>query len=258
MSNGRLEGKVALVTGAASGIGRASATLFADEGASVVVADRNLAGAETIAEELGASGRAAIAVELDVTDGASCEASVQATLDEFGRIDILVNSAGVGSRRDGDGLTYEQRWNRVIDVNLKGSVLMAQAAVERMRLQGSGAVVNIASIRGLIGYPEFITDGFNPYPHSKGGVVNFTRDLANGTAKSGIRANAVCPAFTNTEMTRGTRNNPEVYEKIVSLHPIGRFAEPGEIANAVLFLASDEASFITGACLVVDGGFTAQ
>lgn len=258
MSNGRLEGKVALVTGAASGIGRASAMLFADEGASIVVADRNLPGAQAVVASLRASGHDANAVELDVTDNASCEASVKTTIDTFGSIDILVNSAGVGSRTGAEDLSYEERWHRVIDINLKGSVLMAKAAIEPMRRQGSGAVVNIASIRGLIGYPEFITDGFNPYPHSKGGVVNFTRDMANGTAKSGIRVNAVCPAFTNTEMTSGTRNNPEVYDRIVALHPIGRFAEPEEIANAVLFLASDEASFITGACLVVDGGFTAQ
>lgn len=194
---------------------------------------------------------------VDVTDNDSCATAVDTTVDEFGRVDVLVNSAGVGSRRALD-MTYEERWQFVIDVNLKGTVLMARHAVEQMKEQGSGAVVNIASIRGLIGYPDFITDGFNPYPHSKGGVVNATRDMALGLAKQNIRVNAVCPGFTHTEMTRGTWENPELYDRIVALHPIGRFAQPIEIARAVLFLASDEASFVTGACLVIDGGFTAQ
>lgn len=254
---GRLEGKVALITGGGSGIGEASAKLFADEGATVAIADLNVQGAERVASEIRESGGFAMATAVDVTDNDSCAVAVHATVNEFGRVDLLVNSAGVGSRRALD-MTYEERWQFVIDVNLKGTVLMARHAVEQMKEQGSGAVVNIASIRGLIGYPDFITDGFNPYPHSKGGVVNATRDMALGLAKQNIRVNAVCPGFTHTEMTRGTWENPEMYDRIVALHPIGRFAQPIEIARAVLFLASDEASFVTGACLVIDGGFTAQ
>lgn len=258
MSYGRLASKVALITGGASGIGRACAELFTAEGARVVVADRNVEGAEAVASTINAGGGQAIATELEVTDTDSCSAAVNLTLDEFGSVGVLVNSAGVGSRTGAEDLSYEERWERVVDINLKGSVLMARAVIEHMKQQGSGSVVNIASIRGLIGYPEFITDGFNPYPHSKGGVINFTRDMANGVAKSGVRVNAVCPGFTRTDMTRGTRENPDVYQRIVALHPLGRFAEPAEIANAALFLASDEASFITGAHLVIDGGFTAQ
>ena len=254
---GRLEGKVALVTGGGSGIGEASARLFAEEGATVAIADLNLDAAESVAQEIKDAGSSAIAIELDVRDDSSCASAVDVTVDRFGRLDILVNSAGVGSRSMPE-LSYEERWDFVIDVNLKGTVMMARHAVEQMKEQGKGAVVNIASIRGLIGYPAFITDGFNPYPHSKGGVVNATRDMAIGLAKSNIRVNAVCPAFTVTEMTRGTRENSEIYDKIVDLHPIGRFAQPIEIARAILFLASDEASFVTGACLVIDGGFTAQ
>ncbi len=254
---GRLEGKVALITGGGSGIGEASAKLFADEGATVAIADLNAQGAQRVAGEIRATGGSAIATMVDVTDNDSCATAIDAVVDEFGRVDVLVNSAGVGSRRALD-MTYEERWQFVIDVNLKGTVLMARHAVEQMKEQGSGAVVNIASIRGLIGYPDFITDGFNPYPHSKGGVVNATRDMALGLAKQNIRVNAVCPGFTHTEMTRGTWENPELYDRIVALHPIGRFAQPIEIARAVLFLASDEASFVTGACLVIDGGFTAQ
>ena len=258
MSNGRLEEKVALVTGAASGIGKACAELFSQEGANIVIADRNYEGAQEVADSIVARGSRALAVPLDVVDGASCTSTVAATISEFVTVDILVNSAGVGARTGVEGMSYEDRWDRVVDINLKGSVLMARAAIGRMKQQGSGAVVNIASIRGLIGYPEFITDGFNPYPHSKGGVVNFTRDMANGVAKSGVRVNAVCPGFTHTDMTRAVWENPEAYQRIVDLHPIGRFAQPEEIAQAALFLASDEASFVTGACLVVDGGFTAQ
>ena len=255
--SGRLQGKVALITGGGSGIGEASAKLFADEGATVAIAELNAEGAARVAGEIREAGGSAMVTSVDVTDNDSCAAAVDAVVDEFGRVDVLVNSAGVGARRASD-MTYEERWQFVIDVNLKGTVLMARHAVDQMKEQGSGAVVNIASIRGLIGYPDFITDGFNPYPHSKGGVVNATRDMALGLAKQNIRVNAVCPGFTHTEMTRGTWENPEMYDRIVALHPIGRFAEPIEIARAVLFLASDEASFVTGACLVIDGGFTAQ
>ena len=255
--SGRLRGKVALITGGGSGIGEASAKLFADEGATVAIAELNAEGAERVAGEIREAGGSAMVTAVDVTDNDSCAAAVDAVVDEFGRVDVLVNSAGVGARRASD-MTYEERWQFVIDVNLKGTVLMARHAVDQMKEQGSGAVVNIASIRGLIGYPDFITDGFNPYPHSKGGVVNATRDMALGLAKQNIRVNAVCPGFTHTEMTRGTWENPEMYDRIVALHPIGRFAQPIEIARAVLFLASDEASFVTGACLVIDGGFTAQ
>lgn len=258
MSVGRLESKVALITGGASGIGRACARMFAAEGVLVMVSDRNAEGAESVAAEIRADGVRSSAVELDVTDADACRAAVDATLAMFGQIDVLVNSAGVGGRAKTQDASYEELWDTVIGVNLKGTVLMARAVVGHMKARGRGSIVNVASIRGLIGYPEFITDGFNPYPHSKGGVVNFTRDLANGVAKYGVRVNALCPGFTNTEMTRGTRDNPELHQKIVDLHPIGRFATPEEIANGALFLASDESSFVTGANLVMDGGFTAQ
>ena len=254
---GRLESKTSLVTGGGSGIGEASAKFFAVEGSNVAVADVNYEGAERVANEINRDGGNATAIELDVTDQDSCSAAVDRTADRFGSVDVLVNSAGVGYRRMPE-ISYEDRWDKVVGVNLKGTVMMARHAAEQMKEQGGGSIVNIASIRGLIGYPAFITDGFNPYPHSKGGVVNATRDMALGLAQSNIRVNAVCPAFTVTEMTRGTRENSEIYDKIVALHPIGRFAEPIEIARAILFLASDEASFVTGACLVIDGGFTAQ
>ena len=168
---GRLKGKVALITGGGNGIGEASARLFVNEDAQVAIADLNTDGAARVANEINDAGGTATAIQLDVTDNDSCAAAVDAAIDRFGRVDVLVNSAGVGSRSAPD-MTYEERWQFVIDVNLKGTVLMTRHAVGQMKEQGSGAVVNIASIRGLIGYPAFITDGFNPYPHSKGGVVN--------------------------------------------------------------------------------------
>ena len=253
----RLEGKTALITGGGNGIGKASANLFVREGATVVIADLDLTAANLVADELNSVGGTAMAVHLNVTDDDSCAAAVDAVVGSFGKLDVLVNSAGVGSFTAIDR-DYEDRWQAVIDVNLKGTVLMARRAAEQMKEQGSGAIVNLASIRGLVGYPSFITDGFNPYPHSKGGVVNATRDMALGLAQSNIRVNAVCPGFTDTDMTRRTRENPDRFDRIVELHPMGRFAQPIEIARAVLFLASDEASFVTGACLIVDGGFTAQ
>ncbi len=253
----RLEDKIALITGGGNGIGRSTTNLFVREGAKVAIADLDLDAANRVADELNSIGCTAIAVQLNVTDDESCNAAVDAVASTFGRLDILVNSAGVGSFTAIDR-DYEERWQSVIDVNLKGTVLMARHAADQMKEQGSGSIVNLASIRGLVGYPSFITDGFNPYPHSKGGVVNATRDMAIGLAQSNIRVNAVCPGFTHTDMTRRTRENPDIYDRIVALHPMGRFAQPIEIARAVLFLASDEASFVTGACLIVDGGFTAQ
>ncbi len=256
--NGRLQGKVALITGGALGIGAACGELFAAQGASIAIADINLDAAKALASKIEAAGSQAIAMPLDVTRDIQCGNAADETRRKFGSIDILVNSAGVSARNIGNDMTFEQRWDRVIDVNLKGSVLMARHAVRHMQQQKNGSIVNIASIRGLIGYPDFMTDGFHPYPHSKGGVVNMTRDMAVGLARSGIRVNAVCPGFTHTDMTNAVSNDPELYKRIVGLHPIGRFAQPIEIARAALFLASDEASFVTGACLVIDGGFTAQ
>lgn len=259
MTRGRLHNKTALITGGAAGIGAACANMFVQHGAKVAVADMNIGKAEELASQLQEiSEDQSIAIQLDVTDDQQCIQAVEHTVDTFGKIDILVNSAGITPRYASPELSFEQVWDQVIDVNLKGSMLISRHAANHMKQQNCGAIINIASIRGLVGYPDFITDGFHPYPHSKGGVVNMTRDMAVGLAKSGIRVNAVCPGFTHTDMTRGTKENPHIYQSIVDLIPIGRFAQPEEIAESVLFLASDEASFITGACLVIDGGFTAQ
>lgn len=255
---GRLNGKIALITGAGSGIGSATSTLFAREGAKIAAADIRREDAERVARGIVDAGGDAIVLPGDVSKRADAEAFIAGTVKEFGRVDILVNSAGVTARSAPDEWDFEQKWDWVIDVNLKGSYLTSRFAVEQMKRSGSGAIVNLASIMGLVGYHQDIGDGFQPYPQSKGAIVQMTRDMAVAVAKEGIRVNALCPGFTHTNLTKNMTADSEIRAKLESLHPMGRLAEPEEIANAALFLASDEASFVTGTCLVVDGGYTAQ
>ncbi len=255
---GRLEGKVALITGGGSGIGDATAHLFASEGAKVVVADLKIEDAQKVADAVASEGGAAIALTGDVAIRADCEAMVADTIGEFGQIDVLINSAGVTPRYAPPEWDWEQKWDWTIGINLKGSMMMSYFAVEEMKKQGSGSIVNMASVIGLVGYPDGMSDGFHPYPHSKGGVVQMTRDMGVALAKEGIRVNALCPGFTYTPLTKTLTDDADLHQSIVSLHPIGRLGEAVEIARAALFLASDDASFITGANLAVDGGYTAQ
>ena len=258
MSN-RLQDKVAVITGAASGIGAACARRFASEGASLVASDISEAGCARVAEELGRAGAKSVVATGDVTSRADTEAIVESARATFGRLDVLVNSAGISARTVADEPDLEERWRRVIDVNLKGTMLMCMAAVEVMRATRSGSIVNLASIMGHVGYPLGVglSDGFSPYAQSKGGVVQLTRDLGTALGREGIRVNAVCPGFVRTPLTESLTSNNETYSKLLDLHPLGRIAEPEEIASAILFLASDDASFVTGANLLVDGGYTA-
>lgn len=256
----RLDGKVALITGAGSGIGEACATLFAGEGAKIAAADIDHGSAARTARMVDEAGGDAIALAGDVTAKAECERMVSETVDRFGSVDVLVNSAGITPRYVPADTPFDEKWDRVIEVNLKGSMLMSYYAVQRMREQGSGAIVNLASIIGLVGYPHGhgLSDGFNPYPHSKGGIVQMTRDMGVACARQGIRVNALCPGFAYTALTKSLTEDPDALARLESLHPMGRLGQAIEIARAALFLASDEASFITGACLPVDGGYTAQ
>lgn len=255
---GRLEGKVVLITGAGSGIGDATARLFASEGARVAVSDLNPESAKTVTAAVKDGGGDAISLAGDVSIRSECQALVTNTVEKLGRLDVLVNSAGVTPRHAPVEWDFERKWDWVIGINLKGTMMMSWFAVEQMKTQGSGSIVNMASIIGLVGYHDGMSDGFHPYPHSKGGVVQLTRDMGVGLAKEGIRVNALCPGFSYTALTKTLTDDEDQHHRLKTLHPMGRLGEAKEIAYAALFLASDEASFITGVNLPVDGGYTAQ
>lgn len=255
----RLENKVALVTGGGSGIGRATALLFAREGARVAVSDLDEAAALATVREVEAAGGEAAPVVGDVSRAGDAERMVQSAVGVYGGLHILVNSAGITARNAlPEGASAEEVWDRVIDVNLKGTYLVSRHAVPHMERAGGGSVVNLASIMALVGYPTVLGGGFNPYAPSKGGVLQFTRSLAVEYAAKNVRVNCICPGFVMTSLTRSLSENPALSKELEGRHPMGRFARPEEIAYAALFLASDESSFVTGAALAVDGGYTAQ
>lgn len=254
----RLKDKVALITGAGSGIGRETALLFAEEGASVAAADLTAASVQETVDAITASGGRAVALTADVTSGADAEKMVASAVESFGKLDLLVNSAGMTSRHPSlEGASPEEVWERVIEVNLKGTYLVSWYAVPEMERSGSGSIINLASTMGLVGYPIGIGGGFNPYPPSKGGVVQFTKTLAVDSASKNIRVNCLCPGFIETNLTSGLTSDPEMLEKLNSLHPMGRLGQPREVANVALYLASDDARHVTGIALTVDGGYTA-
>jgi len=252
----RLEKKIAIVTGAGSGIGQATVRKFLAEGAQVLATDLNKAALSEMSQEFPALG---IQVG-DVSQPEDAAAIVVAAREKWGRVDILVNSAGITARNVGEDASLEERWDKVMAVNLKGSMLMAHAAVQAMRQTGSGAIVNVSSIMGFTGYPTDLpfSDGFNPYPSSKGAVGQLTRDMGVRFAAEGIRVNAVAPGFVHTSLTANVTKNPEILETLNRLHPAGRMGTAEEVANVIAFLASDEASFVNGAVWLVDGGYSAQ
>lgn len=255
----RLKDKVALVTGGGSGIGRATALLFAREGARVMVSDLRAESAQTTARAIGEEGGQADAVAGDVSRARDAQAMVRATVERFGRLDVLVNSAGVSGRNAlPPGASPEEVWDRVMDVNLKGTYLVSWYAVPEMERRGGGSIINLGSIMSVVGYPVGMGGGFNPYVPSKGGVLQFTRNLAIDCARKNIRVNCVCPGYVHTNLTESLTRDPETYRRLVERHPMGRLGRPEEVANVILFLASDEASFVTGAPILVDGGYTAQ
>ena len=250
---GMLDGKVALVTGGSSGIGRAAAVAFAREGARVTVADVNLAGGEETVDRIRGSGGQAVFVRTDVSKAVDVEAMVARTVEAYGRLDCAFNNAGIVGDRSFIHVHPEKMWDLVISIHLKGVWLCMKYEITHMLEQGGGAIVNTSSVAGMVGYA-----GASPYVAAKHGIVGLTKTAALEYARKGIRANAISPGWTRTELIDHLIGTPEQEERIGARHPMGRLCEPEEIAEAAAWLCSDTASFVTGAVLPVDGGFVAQ
>jgi NAD(P)-dependent dehydrogenase (short-subunit alcohol dehydrogenase family) len=247
-----LDGKTAIVTGAASGIGRATAERFAAEGANVVVADVVVDGAEETADQIESDGGTAHVVEVDVTNSTQLEALVEETVEVYGSLDIAHNNAGIEGESVPTTEQSEEGWDRVIDINLKGVWLGLKHEIPAMIETGGGSIVNTSSIAGLSAV------GPAAYTASKHGVIGLTRVAATEYAQEDIRVNAVCPGVIGTEMVqRSEEESSEQLEKFVQMQPLGRMGAPEEISNAVVWLASEEASFVTGNAYPVEGGYTA-
>jgi len=254
----RLSGKVVLITGGTSGIGEATAKLLAREGARVAITGRRRELGEAVAAQIGQSGGEAIFITADITQMEDCHRSIDKTIAAFGRIDVLFNNAGIVTQGTLEE-TSEEDWARTFDANVKGTYVMTKLVLPIMRQQGGGVIVNNASDWGIVGGP-----GYTAYSASKGAVVLMTKSVALEVARDHIRVNAICPGDTVVERWRrderrdGSISFEEELQAMGEDLPIGRVGTVEEIANAVLFLASNESSFMTGATLIVDGGNTAR
>jgi 3-oxoacyl-[acyl-carrier protein] reductase len=252
MSN--LTGKVAVVTGARRGMGRSHALTLAKAGAKVTVADISLEDCQKVVDEIAKAGGEALAVKCDVSQKTEVDEMIKMTVGKFGKIDILVNNAGICQFKPFLDLT-EEDWDKTIDINLKGYFLCAQAAAKEMAKQKSGVIVNIASIAmGQVGM------GFVALAHycaSKGGIVGMTEALALELAPYGIRVNAIAPGAIDTPMIASVQTDPKALESTLSQIPLGRIGKAEEVSNLVLFLASDDSSYMTGDAVVIDGGWVA-
>ena len=251
---GELEGRVALVTGAAAGIGRASALAFAAAGARVMVSDVVVdGGAETVGQ-IQANGGEATFVRADVSQTAEVEALVRQTVETYGRLDCAHNNAGIEGELAATADCAEANWDRTIAINLKGVWLCMKYEIPHMLEQGGGAIVNTSSVAGLVGFPNLPA-----YVATKHGVAGLTRTAALEYAEQGIRVNAVCPGVIQTAMIdRIVGGDAEAEAQFTALEPVGRMGSPAEVAQAVVWLCSDAASFVTGVAMPVDGGFVAQ
>ena len=249
----RFEGKSVLVTGAASGIGRATALLFGAEGGRVTVVDRSAPDGEATAKAIRDAGGAAIFVAADVAKAAECRAMVEAAVRAHGGLDVAFNNAGIERHGFLTADVEEASWNEVIAVNLTGVFLSMKHEIPALLKSGGGAIVNTASVGGVVGNP-----GLAAYCAAKHGVIGLTKVAALEYVAQGIRINALCPGGTATAMLKNWFQEPGVEEHVKALHPIGRWADPSEQAKAVLFLCSEDASYMAGHALVVDGAMTAQ
>lgn len=241
-------GKVAVVTGATKGLGYGMALMLANHGADIVVSSRTAADCEKVAAEIASLGRKALACPADVSQKNQVDNLVKAAVDQFGKIDILANNAGVGITKLALEVS-EKEWDRVLDIDLKGVWLMAQAVGRVMVEQQRGAIINIASLGGVIASSRLV-----PYMTAKAGVIHMTKGLAVEWAKYNVRVNGVAPGYVLTPMTEEVVNNEKTYQTLTGLVPMKRLGTVEEIANVVTFLASDAASFITGETIIVDGG----
>ena len=251
---GRLDGKVAFISGGARGMGAEEARLFAQQGAKVAIGDILEEDGRKVEAEINESGGDCLFVRLDVTSEANWQSAIAATVSRFGALHILVNNAGIGGVGGLVEDTSVEDWDRVMDINGKGVFLGTKAAIPEMQAAGGGSIINISSQLGIVA-----TDNTSPMYHaSKGAVRILTKSTAIQFAPDGIRANSVHPGPVVTAMTERRREDPEAFALMRSRIPLGRFAEPIEIANAVLYLASDESGYVTGSEVVVDGGWVAQ
>ncbi len=249
--NFNFKDKTVVVTGSSRGLGKEIALAFSKAGANLVLGSRSLDQLHRVAEEIKKEGGRALPLEVDVTDRESVKAFADKAWEEFGRVDVLINNAGVIYRAPATELSEEQ-WDETIDINLKGTFLCSQAVGKKMVETGSGKIISIASDKAFVGYP-----GRAAYCASKGGIVMLTKALAVEWAPYNVHVNAVAPTYVETEMTRDILNDPENYREITRAIPMNRVSKPHELFGAIMLLASDASSFITGHTLMVDGGLTA-
>jgi len=250
----RLAGKVALITGGGTGIGRGTALAFAREGAKVAVAGRRVEKLQEVVSEIKAAGGEAIAVACDVSRAADAQNAIRKTIEAFGRLDVLVNNAGVLHVSTIEEIP-EEDWDRLIDANLKGPFLMCRAALPEFRKAGGGAIVNVGSVLGLVAMKKRAA-----YCASKGGVTLLTKAIAIDHGHENIRANCICPSIVETELVSqlfNTPNGDRVKRERLATIPLGRMGRPADIAELAVYLASDESSWLTGAAIPLDGGLTA-
>lgn len=247
------EGKAALVTGAASGIGREVAKAYAQEGAKIIVADVEPIGGQETVDIIETGGGQAMFVKTDVSDPEACKAMVAAAIDQFGRLDVACNNAGVAGEQNPIADYSIDGWQELISINLSGVFYCMKYEIPAMLNSGGGSIVNVASILGKVGFA-----GAPAYVTSKHGIVGLTENAAVEYGNSGIRVNAVGPGFIRTPMIADLEKDKEIYQQLVALHPIGRLGEPEEVAELVVWLSSAKASFVTGSYYSIDGGYLAR